>query len=72
VQPAAPGGFELMKRLIGQALVLGTLVSVPAAAIANPASPLDDKKEEKSKDKDKKEKEKGKDKKKSPAPAPSH
>jgi hypothetical protein len=59
-----------MKRLIGQAIVLGTLVSVPAAAIANPASPLDDKKEEKSKEKGK---EKSKDgKKKSPAPAPSH
>jgi hypothetical protein len=65
---ALEGGFE-MKRIIGQAIIVGTLVAVPAAAIAHSAtdaSPLDDKKGEKSKDKDKKD-----GKKKSPAPAPS-
>lgn len=57
-----------MKRIIGQAIILGTLVSVPAAVLARPstdASPLDDKKGEKQN------KDKSKDKKKSPAPAPS-
>ena len=57
-----------MKRIIGQAIILGTLVSVPAAVLARPqsdASPLDDKKG------DKQAKDKSKDKKKSPAPAPS-
>ena len=57
-----------MKRIIGQAIILGTLVAVPAAVLARPvmeASPLDDKKD------DKKAKAKSKDKKKSPAPAPS-
>jgi hypothetical protein len=56
-----------MKRFIGQAIVLGTLVSVPAAVLARPltdASPLDDKKDDKAKAK-------SKDKKKTPAPAPS-
>ena len=56
-----------MKRIIGQAIILGTLVAVPAAALARPtsdASALDDKKDDK-KAKDKK------DKKKAPAPAPS-
>jgi len=51
-----------MKRIIGQAIVLGTLVAVPAAAIARPttdASPLDDKKDDKAKAKDKKDKKKG-------------
>jgi hypothetical protein len=55
-----------MKRIIGQAIILGTLVAVPAAALARPttdASPLDDKKDDK-KAKDSK-------KKKAPAPAPS-
>ncbi|HVR18608.1 MAG TPA: hypothetical protein VMS65_02890 [Polyangiaceae bacterium] len=57
-----------MKRIIGQAIILGTLVAIPATAIAKStdASPLDDKKGDKSKDKDKKDT-----KKKSPAPAPS-
>jgi H+/gluconate symporter-like permease len=58
-----------MKRIIGQAIILGTLVAVPAAVIAHPltdASPLDDKKKD-----DKKGKDKSKDKKKAPAPAPS-
>ena len=57
-----------MKRIIAQALVLGTLVAVPALAVAHPttdASPLDDKKDDKAKNKDKK------DTKKKPAPAPS-
>jgi ABC-type Fe2+-enterobactin transport system substrate-binding protein len=57
-----------MKRIIGQAIILGTLVAVPATAIAKSAtdaSPLDDKKGDKSKDKDKKDS-----KKKTPAPAP--
>jgi len=57
-----------MKRIIGQAIILGTLVSVPAAVLARPqsdASQLDDKKG------DKQAKDKSKDKKKSPAPAPS-
>ena len=58
-----------MKRIIGQVIILGTLVAVPAAAIersATDASPLDDKKGENSKNKDKKDT-----KKKSPTPAPS-
>jgi hypothetical protein len=58
-----------MKRLIRQALVLGALVSVPAAALARhatDASPLTDKKDDKAKNKDK-----SKAKTKTPTPAPS-
>ena len=60
-----------MKRIIGQAIIMGTLVAVPAAALARSpaeASPLDDKKGDHSKDKDKKDKDA---KKKNPTPAPS-